>query len=90
MVLRDIFLFSTSKNLQNFILAISIILLTGGNSGVNYRFGFEPPRFSMNFFPMVVTLLLAGLICAGLTFLTVCVIDRQPGLLFLSQHHKIP
>ena len=74
----------TSKVSQNFVLATKIT----GNSGVNYRFGFEPPRFSMNFFPMVVTLLLAGSICAGLTFLTVCVIDRQPGLLFISQQPK--
>ena len=48
-------------------------------SGVNYRFGFEPPRFSMDFGSMVLTLLLSGFICAGLTYLTVCVVDKQQG-----------
>ena len=28
---------------------------------------------------MVLTLLLSGLICAGLTYLTVCVVDKQQG-----------
>ena len=37
----------------------------------------------MNFFPMVLTLLLAGVICAGLTYLTICVIDKQPGMQFI-------
>ena len=68
----------TQSTCSNYMWAF-IIKVLYLYSGVNYRFGFEPPRFSMDFGSMVLTLLLSGLICAGLTYLTVCVVDKQQG-----------
>ena len=68
----------TQSICSNYIWAF-IIKVLYLYSGVNYRFGFEPPRFSMDFGSMVLTLLLSGLICGCLTYLTVCVVDEQQG-----------